>query len=163
MQEKLEIGKIVNTFGIKGEVKVYPYTDDINQFKKIKKVYINNEEKEIESVKFHKNNVILKIKGIDNMTEAENLRNTVIEANRSTKKLPENTYYIADLINLDVYTDENNFLGKVKDIYNTGANDIYSIETPEGKEILLPAIKDVIKQIDIQNKKIIVHILKGLI
>ncbi len=163
MQEKLEIGKIVNTFGIKGEVKVYPYTDDINQFKKIKKVYINNEEKEIESVKFHKNNVILKIKGIDNMTEAENLRNTVIEANRSTKKLPENTYYIADLINLDVYTDENNFLGKVKDIYNTGANDIYSIETPEGKEILLPAIKDVIKQIDIENKKIIVHILKGLI
>ena len=102
MQEKLEIGKIVNTFGIKGEVKVYPYTDDINQFKKIKKVYINNEEKEIESVKFHKNNVILKIKGIDNMTEAENLRNTVIEANRSTKKLPENTYYIAELINLDV-------------------------------------------------------------
>ena len=97
------------------------------------------------------------------MTEAENLRNTVIEANRSTKKLPENTYYIADLINLDVYTDENNFLGKVKDIYNTGANDIYSIETPEGKEILLPAIKDVIKQIDIENKKIIVHILKGLI
>ena len=163
MQEKLEIGKIVNTFGIKGEVKVYPYTDDINQFKKIKKVYINNEEKEIESVKFHKNNVILKIKGIDNMTEAENLRNTVIEANRSTKKLPENTYCIADLINLDVYTDENNFLGKVKDIYNTGANDIYSIETPEGKEILLPAIKDVIKQIDIENKKIIVHILKGLI
>ena len=163
MQEKLEIGKIVNTFGIKGEVKVYPYTDDINQFKKIKKVYINNEEKEIESVKFHKNNVILKIKGIDNMTEAENLRNTVIEANRSNKKLPENTYYIADLIDLDVYTDENNFLGKVKDIYNTGANDIYSIETPEGKEILLPAIKDVIKQIDIQNKKIIVHILKGLI
>ncbi len=163
MQEKLEIGKIVNTFGIKGEVKVYPYTDDINQFKKIKKVYINNEEKEIESVKFHKNNVILKIKGIDNMTEAENLRNTVIEANRSNKKLPENTYYIADLIDLDVYTDENNFLGKVKDIYNTGANDIYSIETPEGKEILLPAIKDVIKQIDIENKKIIVHILKGLI
>ena len=163
MQEKLEIGKIVNTFGIKGEVKVYPYTDDINQFKKIKKVYINNEEKEIESVKFHKNNVILKIKGIDNMTEAENLRDTVIEANRSNKKLPENTYYIADLIDLDVYTDENNFLGKVKDIYNTGANDIYSIETPEGKEILLPAIKDVIKQIDIENKKIIVHILKGLI
>ena len=163
MQDKFEIGQIVNTFGIKGEVKVYPYTDDINQFKKIKKVYINNEEKEIESVKFHKNNVILKIKGIDNMTEAENLRNTVIEANRSTKKLPENTYYIADLINLDVYTDENNFLGKVKDIYNTGANDIYSIETPEGKEILLPAIKDVIKQIDIENKKIIVHILKGLI
>ncbi len=162
MQDKFEIGKIVNTFGIKGEVKVTPYTDDIEQFKKIKSIYVNNTLMQVQSAKFQKNVVILKLKDVDDMTAAENLRNSIIEAKRSKKKLPENTYYIADLIGLDVYTDEGTLLGKVKDIYNTGANDIYSIET-ESKEVLLPAIKEVIKQIDIENKKIIVHILKGLL
>ena len=162
MQDKFEIGKIVNTFGIKGEVKVTPYTDDIEQFKKIKSIYVNNTLMKVQSAKFQKNVVILKLKDVDDMTAAENLRNSIIEAKRSKKKLPENTYYIADLIGLDVYTDEGTLLGKVKDIYNTGANDIYSIET-ESKEVLLPAIKEVIKQIDIENKKIIVHILKGLL
>lgn len=162
MQDKFEIGKIVNTFGIKGEVKVTPYTDDIEQFKKIKSIYVNNTLMQVQSAKFQKNVVILKLKDVDDMTAAENLRNSIIEAKRSKNKLPENTYYIADLIGLDVYTDEGTLLGKVKDIYNTGANDIYSIET-ESKEVLLPAIKEVIKQIDIENKKIIVHILKGLL
>lgn len=162
MQDKFEIGKIVNTFGIKGEVKVTPYTDDIEQFKKIKNIYVNNTLMQIQSAKFQKNVVILKLQGIDDMTSAENLRNSIIMVDRSKKKLPENTYYIADLIGLDVYTDEGTLLGKVKDIYNTGANDIYSIET-ESKEVLLPAIKEVIRQIDIENKKIIVHILKGLL
>ncbi len=162
MQDKFEIGKIVNTFGIKGEVKVTPYTDDIEQFKKIKNIYVNNTLMKIQSAKFQKNVVILKLQGVDDMTSAENLRDSIIKVDRSKKKLPENTYYIADLIGLDVYTDEGTLFGKVKDIYNTGANDIYSIET-EGKEVLLPAIKEVIKQIDIENKKIIVHILKGLL
>lgn len=162
MQDKFEIGKIVNTFGIKGEVKVTPYTDDIEQFKKIKSIYVNNTLMQVQSAKFQKNVVILKLKDVDDMTAAENLRNSIIMIERSKKKLPENTYYIADLIGLDVYTDEGTLLGKVKDIYNTGANDIYSIET-ESKEVLLPAIKEVIKQIDIENKKIIVHILKGLL
>lgn len=162
MQDKFEIGKIVNTFGIKGEVKVTPYTDDIEQFKKIKSIYVNNTLMQVQSAKFRKNVVILKLKDVDDMTAAENLRNSIIMIERSKKKLPENTYYIADLIGLDVYTDEGTLLGKVKDIYNTGANDIYSIET-ESKEVLLPAIKEVIKQIDIENKKIIVHILKGLL
>lgn len=162
MQDKFEIGKIVNTFGIKGEVKVTPYTDDIEQFKKIKNIYVNNTLMKIQSAKFQKNVVILKLQGVDDMTSAENLRDSIIKVDRSKKKLPENTYYIADLIGLDVYTDEGTLFGKDKDIYNTGANDIYSIET-EGKEVLLPAIKEVIKQIDIENKKIIVHILKGLL
>ena len=163
MQDKFEIGKIVNTFGIKGEVKVTPYTDDIEQFKKIKSIYVNNTLMQVQSAKFQKNVVILKLKDVDDMTAAENLRNSIIEAKRSKKKLPENTYYIADLIGLDVYTDEGNLLGNVTDIYNTGANDIYTVKTLEGKEVLLPAIKDVIKQVDLQNEKIIVHLLKGLI
>ena len=163
MQDKFEIGKIVNTFGIKGEVKVIPYTDDINQFKKMKNIYVNKKVMEIENVRYHKNAIILKLKGIDTMNDAENLRNSTLEIQRTKKILPANTYYINDLIGLEVYTDEEKLLGKIKDIYNTGANDIYTVETPEKKEILLPAIKEVIKKIDIENKKIIVHILKGLI
>ena len=163
MQDKFEIGKIVNTFGIKGEVKIIPYTDDMGQFKKMEDIYVNNKVMKIENVRFHKNAVIIKLEGIDNMNDAENLRNATLEILRPKKNLPTNTYYITDLIGLDVYTDENNFLGKVKDIYNTGANDIYIVETSNNKEILLPAIKEVIKKVDIENKKIIVHILKGLI
>ena len=163
MQDKFEIGKIVNTFGIKGEVKVIPYTDDIEQFKKIKNIYVNNDVMEIESVRYHKNTIILKFKGIDTMNDAENIRNSILKIQRTKKKLPQNTYYITDLIGVDVYTDEDKLLGKVKDIYNTGANDIYIVETSNNKEILLPAIKEVIKKVDIENKKIIVHILKGLI
>ena len=163
MQDKFEIGKIVNTFGIKGEVKITPYTDNVQQFKKLKNIYVNDTKMEIESAKFQKNTVILKLKGVDDMSSAEDLRGKLIKVDRSTKKLPEGTYYIVDLIGLGVYTDEGNLLGTLKDIYNTGANDIYTVETIDGKEILLPSIKEVIKDIDVENKKITVHILKGLI
>ena len=163
MQDKFEVGKIVNTFGIKGEVKVTLYTEDISNFKTKRRVYVNAKEMQVENSRLQKNMLILKLKGIDNMNDAENLRGSIIKVNKSKNDLPEGTYYIADLIGLDVYTEEGNLLGKVTDIYNTGANDIYTVKTQDGKEVLLPAIKDVIKQVDIQNKKIIVHILKGLI
>ena len=163
MQDKFEIGKIVNTFGIKGEVKITPYTDNVQQFKKLKNIYVNDTKMEIESAKFQKNTVILKLKGVDDMSSAEDLRGKLIKVDRSTKKLPEGTYYIVDLIGLGVYTDEGNLLGTLKDIYNTGANDIYTVETIDGKEILLPSIKEVIKEIDLENNRIIVQILKGLI
>ena len=163
MQDKFEVGKIVNTFGIKGEVKVALYTENINNFKKGNKIYVNNKEMQIEKSRLQKNMLILKLKGVDNMTDAEDLRDSIITVERNKKELPSGTYYIADLIGLDVYTDEGALLGKIIDIYNTGANDIYTVKTLEGKEVLLPAIKDVIKQVDIQNKKVIVHLLKGLI
>lgn len=163
MQNKFEIGQIVNTFGIKGEVKVKPYTDNVEQFKKMKSIYISGKETEIENVKFQKNVVILKLKGVDDMTSAEQLRGSILEVERSNKKLPKDTYYIIDLIGLEVYTDNGQLLGTIKDIYNTGANDIYTVKTEDNKEILLPAISEVVKDIDLENKKIIVHILKGLI
>ena len=163
MQDKLEVGKIVNTFGIKGEVKVNLYTEDISNFKTNNKVYVNDKEMQVENSRLQKNMLILKLKGIDNMNDAEDLRGSIIKVDRSKNELPEGTYYIADLIGLDVYTEDGSLLGKVIDIYNTGANDIYTVKTQDGKEVLLPAIKDVIKQVDIQNGKIIVHILKGLI
>lgn len=163
MQDKFEVGKIVNTFGIKGEVKVALYTEDISNFKKNNKVYVGNKEMLVENARLQKNMLILKLKDVNTMNEAEELRNNIISVKRTKKELPKGTYYIADLIGLEVYTDEGILLGKVTDIYNTGANDIYTVKTLENKEILLPAIKDVIKQVDVQNEKIIVHILKGLL
>ena len=168
MNKYLELGQIVNTFGIKGQVKVNPFTDDIKKFEKLKEIYIEkkNELKlfQIEKVNYSKNMVILKLKGIETPEEAEKLRSSYLKINRKdAKKLPEGTYYIADLIGLDVYTDENKLLGKVDYIYNTGSNDIYVVKDEQGKEILLPAIKDVLQQVDLENGKIIVHIIEGLI
>ena len=168
MEEYLEIGQIVNTFGIKGKVKVVPFTDDITQFDTLKQIYIekrkNLELFEIEKSNYHKNMIILKLKGIDTPEQAESLRNCYIKINRKDgRKLPEGTYFIVDLIGLDVYTDEEKLLGTLEDIYNAGSSDIYVVRTSEGKQILLPAIKDVIKKVDIENKKVIVHIIEGLI
>ena len=168
MQEFLEVGQIVNTFGIKGFVKVNPFTDDINRFDELKKVYIENKSKkqefEIEEVKYHKNMVLVKFKGIDKIEDAESLRNTYILIDRKDQRpLDKDTYYIVDLLGSEVYTDEDQLLGKLEDIFNTGSNDIYVVKDKLGKQILLPAIKDVIKEIDMENKKIVVHLLNGLI
>ena len=167
MQEFFEIGQIVNTFGIKGVVKVNPFTDDITKFEDLKKVIIatkrERKEYEIQEVKYHKNMVLLKLKGIDKIEEAETLRNAYLEIARSDEpELEEGTYYIVDILGLEVYTEEDKLLGKVEDIFNTGSNDIYVVEDELGKQTLLPAIGEVVKKIDLENKKIIVHLLKGL-
>ncbi len=168
MQEYLEVGQIVNTFGIKGQVKVVPFTDDINRFDELKEIYIEKKDElqlvKIETVNYSKNVVILKLEGINSMEEANKYRNCYLKIDRkNAKKLPKGTYFIADLIGLEVYTDEGKLLGKVDDIYNTGSKDIYVIKDNLGKQILLPSIKEVIKQVDLENKKIIVHIIEGLI
>lgn len=168
MEKYLEIGQIVNTFGIKGQVKVVPFTDDITRFDELKEIYIEkkNELKlfQIEQVNYKKNMVILKLKGIETVEEAEKLRNCYLKIDRKdAKKLPKDTYFIVDLLGLDVYTDEGKLLGKVDDIYNAGSSDIYVVKDELGKQILLPAIKDVLKEVDLENKKIIVHLIKGLV
>lgn len=168
MLPNLEIGQIVNTFGIKGMVKVKPFTDDIRRFDELKTVYVekngNQTEYEIEEVKYHKDMVLIKFKGIDKVEQAEMLRNSYLTVSRdSVEKLEEGRYYIVDLLGLEVYTDEQTLLGTLEDIFNTGSNDIYVVKDKQGKQILLPAIQDVIKQIDIENQKIIVHLLPGLI
>ena len=155
-QEYFEIGQIVNHFGIKGMVKVNPFTDDISQFEKLKSILLVKDGKlsevEIEETKYSKNQVLLKLKGIDTVEEAEKYRGCYLKIARSnSKKLPKDTYFIADLLGLTVYTDENILLGKVEDIYNSGANDIYVIKS------------EVIKQIDLEQERITVHIIKGLI
>lgn len=168
MQEFLEIGQIVNTFGIKGIVKVKPFTDDIRRFDNLKKVYVESnktkKEYQIEEVKYHKDMVLIKFKGIDNPEDAESLRNYYLKVKREDEaELEEGTYYIVDLLGLDVYSDEGELLGKLDDIFNTGSNDIYVVKDELGKQILLPAISDVIKEINLKEKKIVIHIIKGLI
>lgn len=167
MTEYFEIGQIVNTFGIKGMVKIKPFTDDINKFDKFKKIYIKKEntkkEYQIEEVKYHKQMVLMKLKGINTPEEADLLRGSYLIINRGDEEpLEEGTYYIVDLLGSEVYTDEDVLLGKLEDIYNTGSNDIYVVKDELGKQVLLPAISDVIKNIDIKNKKITVHIVSGL-
>lgn len=168
MQKYFEVGQIVNTFGVKGMLKVKPFTDDANRFEELKKVYICKKEKleevEIEEVKYHKDMVLLKVKGIEDMNEAEKVKGLYLKIDRkNAKKLPKDTYFIADLLGLEVYSDTGELLGKVDDIFRTGANDVYVIKDEKGKQLLLPGIPDVIKEIDLEKEKIIVHLLKGLI
>ena len=168
MVKYFEVGQIVNTFGIKGEVKVVPYTDDIDRFDDFKELLIERKKElntfEIEHIKYHKNMVIIKFKGIDSVEEADKYRNCYLKIDRKdAKKLPKDTYFIADLLGLPVYTDEGVILGKVDDIYNNGSTDIYVIKDDIGKQILLPSIPEVLKEVDLDKEKIIVHIIEGLL
>ncbi len=163
MEQFLEIGQIVNTFGIKGMVKVKAFTDYIERFSELKEVLIDEKEYKIQEVKYHKNMVLLQLEGITKIEEAEKLKNEYLKIKRENAiPLEEDTYFVVDLIGLNVYSDENEYLGELIDIFNTGSNDIYVVRREEKSQLLLPAIKDVIKQIDIENKKIIVHLIKGL-
>ena len=168
MQKRLEVGQIVNTFGIKGEVKVMPFTDDITRFDDLEKVYVKTKKEEklykIQNVRYHKNMVLIKFENIETPEQAELLRNAFLEIDREDAiPLEEGTYYIADLIGMEVYSDDGNKLGIVEDIYNTGANDIYVVKNDLGKQILSPGIKEVIKEVNLDTEKITVHLIPGLI
>lgn len=150
--EYIEIGQIVNTNGLKGVVKVNPFTDDISKFEDLKYVYIQlkNELKKvkIEQVRYNKNQVLLKLEGIDSIEEAEKYRNFYLKTEKESQEdLGEDTYYIVDLIGLDVYSDKNEYLGKIEDVFPTGSNDVYVVKDNLGKQILIPAIADVVKKL----------------
>lgn len=166
--EYIEIGQIINTNGLKGVVKVNPFTDDIGKFEDLKYVYIQlkNELKKvkIEQVRYNKNQVLLKLEGIDSIEEAEKYRNFYLKTEKESQEdLGEDTYYIVDLIGLDVYTDKNEYLGKIEDVFPTGSNDVYVVKDNLGKQILIPAIADVVKEVDLKNKKMIINLIPGLI
>lgn len=167
MNSYLELGQIVNVKGLKGEVKVNPFTENIERFEELKTVLIKfkneNKEFEIEKVGYHKNQVILKFKGINTVEEAEKLRNSYILIDRNdVEPLEEGVYYITDLLGLEVYTEDGTLLGKVDDIYNTGSNDIYVVKDDLGKQKLLPGIPEVLKNVDLEHGKIIVNLIEGL-
>lgn len=167
MNKYLELGQIVNVKGLKGEVKVNSFSEDNQRFEKLSEVIVKSKNNQkiysIEKVGYHKNQVIIKFKDINTVEEAEKLRNSMILIDREVLgDLPEGVYYIADLIGLDVYTESNEYLGKVEDIFNTGSNDIYVVKDELGKQKLLPGTEDVIKNIDLEKQKIIVNLIEGL-
>ena len=152
---------------MRGEVKVFPTTDDAARFKKLKQVILDtgreDMELEITSVKFFKNMVILKFKGIDDMDTANKYRQKSLYVTRENAvKLKKNEYFIADLIGLNVTSDEGETLGVIDEVLQTGANDVYVIKSETGEELLLPAIKDCIKEVDIEAGTMLVHVLPGL-
>ena len=167
MSDKLEIGQIVNTKGLKGELKVNSFSEAQDRFETIDTVLLKNKseynEYKIEKVGYSKNQVVLKLKGIDTIEEAEKLKNVYIYIYRKQLgELPDGTYYIADLIGLEVFTESGEKLGIVDDIFSTGSNDVYVVKDELGKQKLLPGIDEVLKQIDIENGKIIVNLIEGL-
>ena len=168
MEDFLQIGVISSTHGIKGEVKVYPTTDDVNRFKKLKEVYLDTGKERLilhpESVKFFKQFVILKFKEFNNINEIEQYRQKSLLVDRQNAvKLRKDEYFIADLIGLNVMTDENSQLGVLKDVLQTGANDVYIVETEDGKEVLLPAIKECVLNVDVEAGEVLVHVMPGLL
>lgn len=168
MEEYLEIGQIVNTNGLKGTLKIKPLTDDITRFENLETVYVQKAKElvefKIQDVRYSKNTVLLKLEGIDDIETAEKHKNCYLKINRKDAvELEENSYFIVDIIGCNVYTENQELLGKVIDVFSTGSNDVYTIKNVDNKEILIPAIEDVIKNVDIKNKKIIIHLMEGLI
>ena len=167
MEQLLRVGVISTTHGVRGEVKVYPTTDDVNRFKKLKKVVLDTGREyidfEISGVKFFKNLVILKFKGIDNINDIEKYKGKDLLVHREDAvALEENENYVADLIDLKVVTDDGKVLGYLTEVMETGANDVYVVETEDGQELLLPAIRDCILDVDLDEEVMTVHILPGL-
>ena len=168
MEDTLRVGVLSSTHGVRGEVKVYPTTDDVNRFKKLKTVILDTGREQmtlsIESVKFFKNMVILKFDGVDTMNEVEGWRQKDLLITRDQAvPLQEDEFFITDLIGLTVVTDEGDTLGTLTDVMETGANDVYCVKTPEGKELLLPAIHDCILDVDLDKEEMLVHVLPGLL
>ena len=168
MVEYFRVGVITNSHGVRGEVKVYPTTEDINRFKKLKKVFLDNkgtyQELNIIGVKFVKNMVVLKFAEYDNINDILQFKNMDLYVDREHAiPLNEGEFYIADMIGADVVTDTDEHLGTLKDIMKTGANNVYIVNGDNGKDILLPDIDECILSKDVENKLIKVHIMKGLI
>ena len=168
MEQLLQVGVISSTHGVCGEVKVFPTTDDVKRFKKLKKVILDTGKEqlplEIEGVKFFKQFVILKFDGIDNINDIEKYKGKRLLVDREhAVKLKKDEYFIADMIGMDVFTEDGELFGALKDVMETGANDVYIIEMSDGKEVLVPAIKQCILDVDIENRKMVIHLLKGLV
>lgn len=170
MVNYFEVGKIINTHGVKGEVKIMPLTDDPNRFKKLKQVYIapgisdNMKKFDIQGVKFHKTFVIMKIKGIDDMDSAETFKEQFLIIDRKDAvKLPEDTYFISDIIGFEVYDETGKSLGTLKEVLQTGSNDVYVVRDENKREILIPALKSVVNEVSLDNNRITVTLPQGLI
>lgn len=168
MEEMLKVGVITSTHGVRGEVKVFPTTDDPMRFKGLKQVVLDmGREKlplEIERVKFFKQFVILKFKGLDNINDIEKYKKCSLLVTRENAiALEEDEYFIADMIGMETVTEEGESFGTLKDVIRTGANDVYVIESPKHGEVLIPAIKECIINVDTKKHQMQIHLMDGLI
>ena len=153
MKDVLRVGKIVNTHGLKGEVKVIPLTDDPKRYNELDFVLIDGIERKIQGCKYQKDRVIVKIEGIKTIEEAEKYKNKYMEIPREyAVPLEEDTYYIADIIGCTVYDTNGKDLGQIYDVIQTKNNDVYWIRKP--KELLIPVLLEIVTDIDIENRKI---------
>lgn len=167
MEERLQVGIISSTHGVRGEVKVFPTTDDLNRFKKLKEVILDSGKIQmtlkIQGVKFFKQFAILKFEGYDNINDIEKYRGCSLFVTRENAvKLKKDEYFIADLIGCVVEDESGEELGTLKEVYQTGANDVYEISLKKGGEVLLPAIKECVLDVDVEAGRIKVHLLDGL-
>ena len=168
MENKLQVGVISSTHGVRGEVKVFPTTDDVKRFKRLKEVILETGKEEltleIEGVKFFKQFAILKFKGIDNINDIEKYKGKGLFVTRKNAvPLRMDEYFIADLQGLSVEDEDANQIGTLRDVMETGANDVYIVDMLDGREVLLPAIKECILDVDVEGGKIRVHMMDGLL
>lgn len=168
VEERLQVGVIASTHGVRGEVKVFPTTDDVKRFKRLKEVLLDTGKEqlslEIEGVKFFKQFAILKFKGIDNINDIEKYKGKSLFVTRENAvKLKKDEYFIADLIGLKILDEDGNDIGVLNDVMETGANDVYVIALHDGRELLLPAIRQCVLQVDVENGFVKIHILEGLL
>ncbi len=167
MEDFFKVGVITSPHGIRGEVKVFPTTDDPARFKKLKEVFLDTGKERIvlhiAQVKLFKQFVILKFREYDSINEVENLRKKELWISRSQAvPLQKDEYFIADLIGISVELEDGRMLGVLKDVIQTGANDVYVVECTDGREVMIPAIKDCILSVDVEEGRMVVHLLKGL-
>ena len=166
MADLLQVGVITTTHGIRGEVKVFPTTDDPHRFEVLPSILLDTGkelcELEIQRVKYFKQFVILKFKDVDDINEIEPYKGKSLYVTRDMAvPLKENEYYIGDLIGMEVFLEDGSYFGTLKDVMETGANDVYIVQT-EDREVLIPAIKDCILKVDVEDNKMTIHLLKGL-
>ncbi|MGL6107431.1 ribosome maturation factor RimM [Romboutsia sp.] len=162
-----KIGKIVSTQGLKGEVRVYSYTDDIYRFDELKDFYLGKDLEnkwDVEKVRYKGNMIIMKIKGIETVEEAEKLRDKFMYVSREeSRDLKEGEYFIADMIGIDVYTVDGEHIGVLDDVLQYAANDVYLVKNSEGKEFMIPAIMKFVPTIDMNERKMIIDPIKGML
>lgn len=168
MEQLLQVGVISSTHGVRGEVKVFPTTDDVKRFKKLKNVILDTGREhlplEIEGVKFFKQFAILKFKGIDNINDIEKYKGKSLLVDRKNAvRLQKDEYFVADMIGMEVYTEDGVLFGTLKDVMETGANDVYVIDMTDGREVLIPAIKQCILKVDVENARMDIHLMEGLV
>lgn len=161
MRELMSVGQITKPHGVRGEVKVFSLTDSLERFRELDRVYIDDKEVKITSVKLQKDRAILKIEGIDSIEEADLYRNKYLQVKREDAiKLPEGSYYVADLMDCYVYDTDGEELGKVYDVISTGSNDVYWVKSEGKEDVLIPVLKTIVEEVDIENNKIIIKPVK---